>query len=128
MAMSVEEIFKGRASGGWKDDLGIFWFLSRPYIVRLAAAMACSLVLSGINGAIAWGTKSAVDDILIMKKASYLYILPVGVIVLFSLDGLFSFFNNYLMSSIGAKIVRTVRKEVYNKILSLPISFHSRTS
>ncbi len=126
--MSIDKIFGGRASGSTKEDIAVFWRLSRPYIVRLAAAMACSLVLSGINGAIAWGTKSAVDDILIMKKASYLYLLPVGVIVLFSLDGLFSFCNNYLMSSIGAKIVRTVRREVYNKILSLPIAFHSRTS
>src|SRR5208283_4443658 len=128
MAMSVEEILKGRPSGGWKDDLGIFWFLSRPYIVRLSTAMVCSLILSAINGAIAWSTKSAVDDILIMKKAQYLYILPVGVIALFFMRGLFSYCNNYLMSSIGAKIVRTVRKEVYDKILSLPIAFHTRTS
>jgi subfamily B ATP-binding cassette protein MsbA len=128
MDTSVEKIFRSRASGSWKDDIVIFWLLSRPYITRLAAAMACSFILSGINGAIAWSTKSAVDDILIMKKAEYLYILPAGVIILFSMRGLFSYCNNYLMSSIGAKIVRTVRREVYDKILSLPIAFHARTS
>ncbi len=128
MDMSVEKIFKSRPSGSWRDDLVIFWLLSRPYITRLAAAMVCSFILSGINGAIAWSTKSAVDDILIMKKAEYLYILPAGVIVLFLMRGLFSYCNNYLMSSIGAKIVRNVRREVYDKILSLPIAFHARTS
>jgi subfamily B ATP-binding cassette protein MsbA len=126
--MSIEEIFKSRSSASGKDDLIIFWLLSKPYFIRLAAAMICSLVLSGINGAIAWSTKSAIDDILIMKKAQYLYILPTGVIVLFLIRGLFTFFNNYLMSSIGAKIVRTVRQEVYDKLLALPIAFHSRTS
>ncbi|MBF0557742.1 MAG: ABC transporter ATP-binding protein [Nitrospirae bacterium] len=126
--MTIEKIFKQFPSGSAKDDIGIFWLMSRPYVLRLAAAMVCSLVLSGINGAIAWSTKSAVDDILIMRKAEYLYILPVGVIVLFSMRGIFTFCNNYLMSSIGAKIVRTVRQEVYDRLLSLPISFHTRTS
>jgi len=128
MVISVEKIFRSRPSGGWRDDIVIFWLLSKPYITRLATAMVCSLILSGINGAIAWSTKSAVDDILIMKKAAYLYILPIGVLVLFSLRGLFSYCNNYLMASIGAKIVRTVRREVYDKILSLPIAFHARNS
>src|SRR5208283_5799675 len=109
MVMSVEKIFRTRASGSCEDDIFIFWLMSKPYITRLAAAMACSFILSGINGAIAWSTKSAVDDILILKKAAYLYILPAGVIVLFSMRGIFSFCNNYLMSSIGAKIVRSVR-------------------
>src|SRR5208283_1239601 len=128
MVISVEKIFRSRPSGGWRDDIVIFWLLSKPYITRLATAMVCSLILSGINGAIAWSTKSAVDDILIMKKAAYLYILPIGVLVLFALRGLFSYCNNYLMASIGAKIVRSVRREVYDKILSLPIAFHARTS
>jgi len=32
------------------------------------------------------------------------------------------------MSSIGAKIVRSIRQEVYGKVISLPLSFHSHTS
>ncbi len=128
MPMSIEKIFGSHPSGSGKDDIVILWLLSRPHIARLAAAVICSLIVSGINGAIAWSTKSAVDDILIMKKAEYLLILPIGVIVLFSVRGVVTFCNNYLMSSIGAKIVRTLRKEVYDKLLSLSIGYHTRTS
>ena len=126
--MSLETIFKGAKRGTWKDDLAIFWLLSKPYLPRLFAAMLCSLVLSGINGAIAWGTKIAVDDILITKNIVYLYFLTIGVVVLFLFKGIFAFCNNYLMSSIGAKIVRSIRQEVYGKVISLPLSFHSHTS
>ena len=63
-----------------------------------------------------------------MRKAEYLYILPAAVIALFSMRGIFTYFNNYLMSSIGAKIVRTVRQELYDRLLSLPIDFYTRTS
>ncbi|HMK61279.1 MAG TPA: ABC transporter ATP-binding protein [Dissulfurispiraceae bacterium] len=126
--MSLEAIFRNRESGSWKDDLAIFWFLSKPYNARLAAAGLCSLILSGINGAIAWSVKPALDSIFVMKQAEYLYLLPIGVIALFVLRGLFTFFNNYLMSSIGAKIVRSIRHEIYGKVIALPISFHNETS
>ena len=126
--MSFETIFRNNNSGDWKDDLAIFWLLSKPYNARLAAAMLCSLILSGINGAIAWSIKPALDSIFILKNAEYLYLLPIGVIVLFIFRGLFTFCNNYLMASIGAKIVRSLRQEVYEKVLALPISYHASTS
>ncbi|MGO9378060.1 MAG: ABC transporter ATP-binding protein [Dissulfurispiraceae bacterium] len=126
--MSIDEIFSRRSSGKWKDDLGVFWLLSKPYLMRLTGAMACSLALSGINGAIAWGTKSAIDDLLIMRKSGFIFYLTFGIIILFFLRGILTYCNNYLMSSIGAKIVKVARQEVYEKILSLPIAFHTRTS
>ncbi len=126
--MSLDKIFSQRSKESWQDDITIFWHLSRPYMPRLAVAMLCSLVLSGITGAIAWGTKVAVDDILITKNIEYLYLMPAGVVILFVLKGVFSFCNNYLMSSIGAKIVRSIRLQVYGKVLSLPVSYHSQTS
>ncbi|HMK56234.1 MAG TPA: ABC transporter ATP-binding protein [Dissulfurispiraceae bacterium] len=126
--MRVEEIFNKKTGGTSRDDLAIFWYLSEPYIPRLLAAMICSLVISGISGALAWGTKFAVDDVLISKNAVYLISLAIGTVALFMLKGIFAFCNNYLMASIGAKIVRVIRQEVYEKVLSLPISFHSQTS
>jgi ATP-binding cassette, subfamily B, bacterial MsbA len=126
--MSLDTIFREQERSGWKSDLTIFWRLSQPYMPRLVAAMLCSLVLSGINGAIAWGMKIAVDDILVTRNVEYLYLLPLCVIILFTLKGIFAFCNNYLMSSIGAKIVRSIRQQVYEKVISLPISFHSQTS
>jgi ATP-binding cassette, subfamily B, bacterial MsbA len=128
MRYDMESIFRKYRGGTGRDDLAILWELSRPYNGRLAAAALCSLILSGINGAIAWSIKPALDSIFIMKKSEYLYLLPVGVILLFLLRGIFTYCNNYLMASIGAKIVRFMRQEVYQKLLSLPISFHARNS
>ncbi len=128
MLNDMESIFRKYRRGTGRDDLAILWELSRPYTGRLVAAAACSLILSGINGAIAWSIKPALDSIFIEKKAEYLYLLPVGVILLFLLRGIFTYCNNYLMASIGAKIVRFMRQEVYQKLLSLPMSFHAGNS
>jgi len=124
----ITEIFKAKHKKSWRDDLSILWQLSRPYLGRLFAAMFFSLILSGINGAIAWAVKPALDTIFFKKSAGYLIALPVGVIILFLLRGVFSYLTTYLMGSIGAKIVKSLRQKIYDKLLALPLSYHTNTS
>jgi subfamily B ATP-binding cassette protein MsbA len=124
----LSEIFKAKYKKSWQDDLLILWKLSRPYIGRLVAAMFFSLILSGINGAIAWAVKPALDTIIFKKSSAYLIALPIGVIILFLLRGTFTYLTNYLMGSIGAKIVKSLRQKIYDKLLALPLSFYTNTS
>jgi subfamily B ATP-binding cassette protein MsbA len=124
----LSEIFKAKYTKGWQNDLLILWKLSRPYIGRLLAAMFFSLILSGINGAIAWAVKPALDTIIFKKSSAYLIALPVGVIILFFLKGIFTYLTNYLMGSIGAKIVKSLRQKIYDKLLALPLSYYTNTS
>ncbi len=128
MKIEIEEIFKKKHYGAAKDDALILWQLSRPYIKILAAAVLCSLILSGINGAIAWLIKPVIDSIFIKKSSGFLFLLPIGVIFLFILRGLFTFLANYMMSSIGAKIARSLRQTIYKKLLVLPLSFYHKSS
>jgi len=124
----IDEIFKKSELKTFKNDVIVLWKLSKPYIGRLVAAVICSLFLSGINGAIAWLIKPALDSVFIQKSTAVLFLLPVGVMLLFLMRGVFNFLANYLMSSIGAKIARSLRQKIYNKLLTLPISFYNNTS
>jgi subfamily B ATP-binding cassette protein MsbA len=123
----ITEIFNTRYKKSWKNDLLILWRLSRPHVGRLVGAMLFSIILSGINGAIAWAVKPALDTIFLKKSSGYLIVLPVGVIILFLLRGVFTYLTNYLMSSIGAKIVKGLREKIYNKLLLLPLSYYTAT-
>lgn len=126
--MNIDNIFLKRTSGQNLGDLLIFYDLSKPHIWRLIAAVICGGILAGINGAIAWLVKPALDYFFIQKSQVLLLLLPLGIIVLFLMRGTFGYCTNYLMSSIGAKIVRTMRKEVYDRLIMLPVSYYSRTS
>ncbi len=121
--LEIERKFKLRFQSSFVDDLAVFWRLVKEYRIRLLMALLCSFAISGINGAIAWSVKPAMDEIFVKKSSEFLYLMPFGVVILFTLRGIFTFFNNYLMSSIGAKIVKSVRDAVYEKILKLPMSF-----
>lgn len=126
--MEIERHLKIKFKKSLIDDFAVFWRLIKEHRLRLLFALLCSLAISGINGAIAWAVKPAMDEIFIKKSSEFLYLIPIGVVLLFTLRGVFTFLNNYLMSSIGAKIVRNVRSAVYEKILKLPMSFFCRDS
>ncbi|MEN2994551.1 MAG: ABC transporter ATP-binding protein [Thermodesulfovibrio sp.] len=121
--MEIEKQFKLKFKRSFIDDLAVFWRLLKEHRLRLIFALICSVTISGINGAIAWSVKPAMDEIFVKKSFEFLYLIPFGVVVLFTLRGTFTFINNYLMSSIGAKIVRTIRDALYKKLLKLPMSF-----
>lgn len=126
--MEIEKFFKVKFKKSWVDDFAVFWRLIKEHRLRLLFALACSLAISGINGAIAWAVKPAMDEIFVKKSSEFLYLITFGVVLLFTLRGVFTFVNNYLMNSIGAKIVKTVRDAVYEKLLKLPMSFFCRDS
>lgn len=128
MNKKLDNILRNYAAANWQQDLTVLLQLSRPYMWRLIAAVLCSLVLSGINGAIAWLVKPALDTLFVDKMANMLYLLPAGVICLFLLRGIFIFFANYLMGSIGSKMIRFIRHEIYEKLLKLPHSFYTNSS
>ncbi|GAQ94286.1 ATP-binding cassette, subfamily B, MsbA [Thermodesulfovibrio aggregans] len=126
--MEIEKQFKIKFKKQWIDDLAVFWRLIKEHRLRLFLALLCGFAISGINGAIAWSVKPAMDQIFIKKSSEYLYFITAGVIILFTLRGIFTFLNNYLMNSIGAKIVKSVRDMVYEKLLKLPFSFFCKDS
>jgi subfamily B ATP-binding cassette protein MsbA len=126
--IDIEELFRKTRAGNVKVDIYLLWRLSKPYFKVLAAAALCGLILSGTTGAIAWFIEPVMDSILVKKSYGFLFLLPIGIIVLFMLRGVFTFLTNYLMNSVGAKIARSLRDRIYRKLLVLPLSFYHATS
>lgn len=124
----MDNIFREISAKEWKNDIYTIFLLTRKHFLRLIVAVISGLVYSGLNGAIAWLVKPAIDDLLVQKNKTYLILLPIGVFFLFSLRGFFSFTNNFLMSSIGRKTVKDLRQEFFEKLLRLPIALFSQKS
>ena len=103
--------------------------LTKPYWSRIFLGIVLSLAVSGITGAIAWAVKPAVDEIVVGKRYEYFIIFPIGVFLLYSVKGFFSFGQVYLMKAAGMKLVRDIRNKLYKHILYLPMAhFHRESS
>ncbi|UCH81988.1 MAG: ABC transporter ATP-binding protein [Nitrospiraceae bacterium] len=128
MTLDIEKILKNSTSSDWKADVSVFLQFTRPFMMRLVAAVFFSLLLASINGAIAWSVKPALDWIFVIKSESYLIALPFAIIGLFLLRGISTYLAKYLMNSIGAKVVQLLRQAIFDKLLVMPQSYFGRTS
>ncbi|TAN43074.1 MAG: ABC transporter ATP-binding protein [Nitrospirae bacterium] len=100
----------------------------RPYWSRMLLAIVLSLLISGMNGALAWLVKPALDGIFLEKNAALLTFLPFGVLIVFLLRGVFSFCQAYLMRSTGAKVMRDIWNRLYQHLLFLPVNEFKKES
>lgn len=99
----------------------------RPYWGRLLAAMFCMMVVGGITSLMAFLVKPVLDDIFIEKKMASLAVLPVLIIVLYVIKGIFAYGQTYLMSYVGERIVARLREDLYAHLQRLSLSFFDRT-
>lgn len=67
-----------------------------------------------------------VDSLNAMAAETLLRYLALGILVLFFLKGVFGFFQSYLMSDIGQRVVRDIKARLYEKFQSLSLDYFTR--
>ncbi|MCE3223439.1 MAG: msbA [Nitrospira sp.] len=95
-----------------------------PYRFRLAAAFICALLVAGLSAAYAWLVRPVLDGLFISKDESLLLVLPVAILAVAILKGLFNYGQNYLMNYVGNQVIGDIREQLFSKLVQLPVRFH----
>ena len=98
-----------------------------PYRFKLALAMICMLFVSLFTAAQAFLVQPALDDVFLKKNEKMLFLLPIAIILLFLLKGVFEYGQAYLMNFVGLRIVADMREKLYNHLQTLSLSFFTKT-
>ncbi len=101
--------------------------LAKPYWIKLGLAMICMLFVSLLTAAQAFLVKPALDDVFLKKDMRMLSLLPIAIILLFFLKGIFDYGQAYLMNFVGLRIVADMREKLYNHLQNLSLSFFTKT-
>jgi len=96
----------------------------REYKVRLLIALVCSGAVAGLTVFYPWVVQHVLDDIFINKDHALLTIIPLAIIGVAILKGLFAYGQAYLTSYVGHWLVSDVRQQLFVQIVRLPIRFH----
>ncbi|MDJ0781161.1 MAG: ABC transporter ATP-binding protein [Desulfosarcinaceae bacterium] len=89
----------------------------------MALAMLCMLLMATASAAIPFLIKNVVDDIFVQRNAEMLRLLPLVVILIYTVLGTSMYGQEYLMSYVGQDIVRHLRDRLYARIQAMPIAF-----
>ena len=97
----------------------------RPYVPILILGSVLALVVSGMEGVIAWLVKPVMDDIFIRRDSLMLKLIPLALLAVYVVKGLARYLQANLMASVGERVVARLRRELYTHIQSMPLAFFS---
>ena len=72
--------------------------------------------------------KPFIDEGLNARNTDVLTYAPFVVIALVLGRGMFNYMSSYCLSYVGSQVVRTLRQQLFEHILHLPVSFHDKNS
>ena len=104
------------------------WPYFAPYKWLMFLAITASIITASTNGALAVAVKYVFDDMFKPNDYTYLYILPIVVVVIYVAKSGFLFMQGFLMSYIGNKVIEKLRNETFEKMVRLPVKYYSNQS
>jgi len=102
----------------------LFAYLT-PYRGRLLVAIACMIVMSACVAGLAWLLQPALDEALAPGKHHYIYLIPLGVILLYMVKGSAYYGQTYLMGWVGQRVIHDLRNDLYQRITEQSLAFFS---
>jgi subfamily B ATP-binding cassette protein MsbA len=81
------------------------------------------LFVAASTAASAFLIKPVLDEIFFKKNIRMLKLIPLAVIIIYLLRGLGMYGQEYLMESVGQRIIRRLRNDLYNRIQDLSLAF-----
>ena len=91
--------------------------------LKLMIAMGCMLAMAGASSATAFLVKPVLDDIFFKKNLTMLKLVPIAVIIVYFLNGISRYGQEYLMNHVGESIIRDLRNMLYDRIQDLSLAF-----
>lgn len=106
-----------------KEILLRLYEILRPYKTKLIIAMIAMIFVSAFTGSQAYLVKDLLDKIFMEKNTTYLKVLPLVVIVIFMLKGVFYYLYSILLELVGQSIIRDFRLAIFNHVHKQSLSF-----
>lgn len=98
----------------------------KGYWQRALAAIICTGIASGCTAYLPWVIKDMVDQVLRDKDTSMLNYIVISIVVVFIIRGISYYGQSYLMNYVGQRVIIDIRKEVFEKLQRLSLSFYDK--
>ncbi|WP_296491956.1 lipid A export permease/ATP-binding protein MsbA [Rhodoferax sp.] len=100
----------------------------RPYWKAFALAVVGMVAIAATEPAFPALMKYLLDQGFKTEDARMIWLIPLGIILLFVVRGIFTFCTSYLMTWISTRLITDLRREMFAKILVLPTQVYHEQS
>ncbi len=100
----------------------------KPFKKQFAYAIAGMIGYAITEASFAALMKPLLDGSFVEQDRQAILLVPIIIILIFVVRGVAGFASTYYMSWIGWSVIKQLRKEVFNKYLTLPTQFYDNAS
>ncbi len=98
----------------------------KPYLGRLMLAIFCIIMASSANLYLPWIIKDMIDKVLSGGNMGMLNFICISIVVVFAIRGFFYYWQSYLVSYIGQRVVADVRAVMFQKFQRMPMAYFDK--
>ncbi len=95
------------------ERVGSFWKF-------LAVSVICTMIASATQPALAYLMKPLLDEGFAGTRPDFIWMMPLAIIGLMFIRGIFNFCGEYLMAWVSNKVLFGVRSEMFQRLLHMP--------
>jgi len=99
-----------------------------PYKAALVVATISLLIYAGVDASLIYYSKDLIDNGIGEGDLSYLKLGALFVIGVFVVRGIASFISTYLLAWIGNNVILKMRRQLFTKMLDLPVSHFDKNA
>ncbi|MEJ0040575.1 MAG: lipid A export permease/ATP-binding protein MsbA [Gammaproteobacteria bacterium] len=85
-------------------------------------------LFSSTNGGMLWTVKWLLDGARDGKNPDIVWQVPIVLVVMFFVRGVGDYISSYFPASVGRRVIKSIRAELFAKYMHLPMSFFDRSS
>jgi len=104
------------------------WNAIKPYKHRIVFALLGMIGASATEPAFPWILKKLIDNGFSEQRSMPVWLVPLFIVGIFFLRGIFTFCTQYYMSWVANKLLSDMRDSMFQRTLIVPISYYQNES
>jgi len=100
----------------------------RPYLTVFIGSILAMAVFAGTETGLAAMMKPLMDGSFVEKDPEIIKLVPIALIGLFLIRGIANFLTTYGLGWISRNVVKTLRAEMFSRLITLPTSYYDHSN
>jgi subfamily B ATP-binding cassette protein MsbA len=101
---------------------------AKPHWGMFLIGVVGMTMFAASDAALAWLVKEFLNGAFVERDIRILWLVPIGIVVLFFLRGVGDYVSSYFPGWVGRQIIKAMRAELFAHYLSLPTSYYDRAA
>ncbi len=99
---------------------------TKHYVNKIAISIFFSILVAGSTSSIAWLLDPAIKKLFIEKDQSLIYLIPIAIILAFSIKGGSLYLAKSIMIKVGVEVANLIRMDCLKSIIKSDVEFMNK--